>query len=284
MLRNAIVKRINITSPYQEPNIRIRNFLERIDYVRLLEMINLIAITGKSQSGKSTFARWICEKYDRHYVTVFTVEDILNYIDKIKKLYYDDMEEWKRMRWKWIFWDEPQLEIDKTEFWSQRNIVLGMLTSSYGFLKQNMVVALPNLRKLSDNLLTNLTYRIDMKAVLGRNREIIRKAYFKKPIYIERKNKYGWTTFQQITVPFIEEDKKYDKAKADNFFNTQLPMWRKRVDIEKGEGKPIRPLSVPQIVKMLKAGVINRDLAIHELEKRGIDFIRADLLLDSNGL
>jgi energy-coupling factor transporter ATP-binding protein EcfA2 len=243
-------------------------------------MIVLIVVTGKSQVGKSTLAKHMCGVFDRTYKTVFTTDQLLDYIEEIRDYYYNDYEKWLRYRYKWIFWDEPQLETDKTEFWSQRNIVLGMLTSSFGFLKQNMICALPNIRRLSDNLLTNLTFRVDVKAVLDRDKKIKRIAYIKKPLFIERKNKFGWVTCQIYTIPEIEEDKGYNKDKADNFFKTQLPAWRERIRNEGLYRNPIKPLTTAQILKMFKTGVINQDLARRELEKKGMDFVRADLLLD----
>lgn len=86
---------------FQNTGHSISNFYRRIEKTMNTHLINMIVITGKSQTGKSTLARTICAKYDAEYTTVFTIEDLLNYLEKCK-------ENESSVRNKWIFFDEPE--------------------------------------------------------------------------------------------------------------------------------------------------------------------------------
>ena len=207
------------------------SFYRRIQKTMNTRLINMIIITGKSQTGKSTLARKICEEFDKDYITVFTVEEFLEVLEKAK----DDELSYTN---KFLFFDEPELEVSRNEWWSNRNKVLTFILSSFGFLHLNIVMALPNIKGLSDIILTNINLRIDVKADYNEfKKEIVRYGFIKKAIWSDMKNKFIWVTVEAHKIPTIERDEKYELGKRHNFFDVQLPKWRE--DINKQKRKEI---------------------------------------------
>jgi len=190
----------------------------------------MIIIDGKAQTGKSTLGDHIARKYDPNYKLVYTVEEILEYLHFLKDLWFSGRKE--EIYNKWIFWDEPQLETPKQEYWSQRNQIIQAFTSSFGFLHNHLVLALPNVKGLSDMVLTNISLRFSVVSFLNKKKEIIRKAYVKMPMYNEMKRRFYWTTVEEHTIPEWLMTKEYYDAKANNFFNTQLNKWDVKLKYE----------------------------------------------------
>lgn len=209
----------------------ITTHLSRIDRNMRLGLPNVIVIDGQAQTGKSTLARSIALKYDKNFKLAFTTEDILNYLKECANEYYNG--NFKNILGKWIFFDEPQLDVPRMEFWSARNRIIQAVTSSFGFLKNNLIMALPNIKGLSDIVITNITMRVTVRCFELSDHTPIRKAYFKKVIWSEFKNKWYWKTYENHTIPYIIPDVNYDLNKADNFFKTQLTKWRTDMRLER---------------------------------------------------
>ena len=192
----------------------------------------MIVIDGKSQSGKSTLARHICKVFDPEYTTVFTVKELLEYLERCSETYYNDMENYRKSSiWgKFILFDEIEIAVSKARFWEERNQVLTKIISSYGFLKQSIICTLPNIRGLTDLILTNLNFRIHVKADFNeKHGKIFRTGFIKKAVWSDYKNKFIWITTEIHHIPWIEKDWTYEKRKADNFFKDSLPQWRKEI-------------------------------------------------------
>lgn len=212
---------------FQTTGQRMSNFYSRIEKRSKTNLINMIIITGRSQCGKSTLGRSICEKFDKDYVTVFTIEELLNYLEKCKE---NEIAYLK----KFIFFDEPELEVSRNEWWTDRNRVLCFILSSFGFLHNNIVMALPNIKGLSDIILTNISLRIDVNAEYNeRTKTIVRKAYIKKAIWSDFKNKFMWITTEVHTIPDISKNQNYEDRKRHNFFDIQLPKWKNQIEENK---------------------------------------------------
>jgi len=210
----------------------------------------LIVIDGKSQTGKSTLARLICQTFDQHYKTFFQVKDIIDHLNYLKgKTYWnqwlDDKFEWHdeytlpyEYQNKFTFFDEPQIAGGSNyEFWSERNQILSAYTSTFGFLHQSLVMALPNIFGISPTILTNITMRIKIRSFLGRNKNIVRKAYIDIPneFATDMKGKYFWRGVEVWTIPDIEPDSEYNTRKTKNFFDVALPEWERKLGMGKQE-------------------------------------------------
>jgi len=231
-MTTPVLRGIKFTQLYKSSGERYPTFWQRINEIRELERVNMIIVDGKAQTGKSTLAQYIAKHYDINHKTVFTVKEILDYVKEIGEVYFNDYERWKTLRYKWVFWDEPQLEAVRNEWWSQRNTVIQLITSSYGFLKLNLIMALPNIKGLSDIILTNISMRISVKSVLDFNRKIKRIATIRKPFFLEHRNKFVWIAVETFNIPDIPMDLKYENDKAHNFFKVQLPAWHERLKVD----------------------------------------------------
>lgn len=241
------VDKLRVQKLFKDNSNKYPNFNQRIRQNRLEGKPNLIIIDGKSQTGKSTLARYICSEFDKDYKLFFTVDDILQYLAFLRNnletkddklflpLIYQD---------KWTFFDEPQLETPRQSFWSDRNMILQAYTSSFGFLHNHLVMALPNIKGISDIILTNITFRISVMSRLKNNNEILRKAYVKIPLFNDNKNKWYWVTVEEYRIPKIDSDLNYDSRKTNNFFNVQLPKWENQLNKNKWmpTGASINPI------------------------------------------
>lgn len=225
----AFITKPNVKSPYAEVKKDFPDFRKRIHDNTIITGVNIIIIDGKSQTGKSTLADWICKEQDREYSLCYKVEDVLKHFENLKEIWDSGkhMICWNR----WLFWDEPQNEIPRLMFWSERNMVVQKLTSSFGFLKPSMVMALPNIKGLNEMILTNVLFRITVRAFL-KKKEIVRRGYVKIPIFNEIKNKFYWTTVENFKIPDLVEitkdNSEYMNRKVTNFF-TQLSAWRQDI-------------------------------------------------------
>jgi hypothetical protein len=237
---------VGLHSPYGRETPKFPNFYRRIEKRIKLGLINILIIDGQTQTGKSTLGRKICSSYDSTYTKIFTVKDFLDYFFKCKEdLGINESgqitkpENISKVWNKWILFDEIEVEANRMEFWSEKNVVLMYIVSSFGWLHNHIVMTLPNIKGLSEIILTNLTMRITVKADEGKTGEIRRMAYIKKPIWSDMKNKYIWVTIEHHSIPLIEKDQSYEDGKANNFFNVQLVSWKAKIDKKLGLG--IRP-------------------------------------------
>lgn len=228
---NPSSKRFIVTGLFDRAGEGIPNYFRRIDDTIALGRVNIIIIDGKTQTGKSTLGRKICSMYDKDYVRVWTTEDILKHLKNMKEAWLNGDK--KSVYGRWILFEEPQLEAPRQEYWNQRNMIIQMITSSYGFLKQHMILTLPNVKGISDVVLTNVSLRITVRSNLNRDRKIERRGYVKIPIFNEMKNKYMWICAEEYKIPLIDMDSDYDSEKANNFFNTQLEKWEKRLTADR---------------------------------------------------
>lgn len=230
-----LIRRIRIVSPYRDASYLMPTFYERIDKQIRSKLVTLIIIDGKAQTGKSTLARSICEHYcGKEYKRFYTIQEILDYLKgwakKIIKYnpdgsYYLDQKELDQIQNRWLLFEEPQLEASRQEYWSERNLILQSITSSYGFLHNPLIMTLPNIKGITDMVMTNISLRITVRAWENSLGNMVRKAYIRLPEFNEMKNKWYWTTVQHHTIPFIEADPLYNAEKAHNFFVNQLDKW-----------------------------------------------------------
>jgi hypothetical protein len=225
---------LRVVNPFSQSEGKYLTFNDRIRQNKLEGKPCLIIIDGKSQTGKSTLARYICKQFDENYKTFFTVNDLLNNLIEIKNNLKFENDKWilpKEMLNHWNFFDEPSLEFGTQEgFWNERNKIMIAYTSGFGFLHNHLVMALPNIKGLSDIILTNITFRITVTSRILKDNTVLRKAFIKTPIYDEFKNRYFWVTVEEYKIPIIQEDKLYDSNKTNNFFNNQLPKWNERLN------------------------------------------------------
>jgi archaellum biogenesis ATPase FlaH len=233
------VMKLRITHPFADSGSNMPDFYRRIDNNILEGKPTIILIDGKTQSGKSTLARSICMRYNQDYKRFFTVKDFISFLNEIKnkcELTYDTTGKLifakipNEYLFKWILFDEVELEAPIEDLWKNRNKVLTSITSGFGFLKENLIMTLPDITGVSKRIYKNITFRITTRSYLNNFKKITRKAYIKIPIYDDNKNKYFWVTVQEHTIPFIAEDHIYNAEKTHNFFFQQLPTWDKELN------------------------------------------------------
>jgi hypothetical protein len=217
-----INRKLHVTSLRDKGGYNLPGYLDRIDAQIRKGKILMILIDGQGQVGKTTFGGYLCNEYDREYVPVYTIEDIVKYLLWAK-------EEWLKgnqayVTGKFLLYDEPQIDCARNEYYSKRNIILEKFTSAYGFLKNGLVLCLPTPKGLSDRILINLTLRISLDVWEMRGGGIIRKGFVKLPKWNDIKQKHYWTTVEKFTIPFIKEQK-WLPQKMENFFDTQLNKW-----------------------------------------------------------
>jgi hypothetical protein len=209
---------------FQKNDFGIDGYLRRIKRREKAGLINMIIIDGISQSGKTTFGRSICEVFDPNYVTIFKIRELMKFLRELKS-----RGEYKD--YVWVLIDEPQNEVDKNEWWDQRNKALTKIMSSYGFQHVNVVMCLPNVKRLSDSILTNLSLRISVVANFNeRTNEIVRKAFIKKAMWSDKKNKHIWITTEVHTIQDIPKNEEYEKRKRDVYYNN-LEEWDKELEV-----------------------------------------------------
>lgn len=201
---------------------------QRIEKIIRKKSVNLIIMDGRTQTGKTTFARYLAEQYDINYNLFFNVEDIILYFQKeVKRVkeYIEKTGEYPEFQNRWVVYDEPQLDAPRQQFWDERNRVLSAFCSAYGFTHTHLIMCLPNIKGIQDSLLTNISLRMTIVSDLDRNDNIVRKALVKIPKFNEMRNRYFWTICQIHTIPFIEENWEYNKRKLQNF-DEKLNEWQ----------------------------------------------------------
>lgn len=214
----------------------------RIEKIIKKKSVNLIIMDGRTQAGKTMFARFLAESYDPKYNLFFNVEDIIIYFQsEIKRVkeYIERTGVYPPFENRWIVYDEPQLDAPRQQFWDERNRVLSAFSSAYGFTHTHLIMCLPNIKGIQDTLLTNISLRMTIVSDLDRNDNIVRKAFVKIPKFNESKNKYFWTVCQIHTIPFIEENWEYNKKKLANF-DEKLNEWQAML-VKRREGGYNRP-------------------------------------------
>jgi hypothetical protein len=234
-------RKLKITSIFENEHFKFPSFFERIDKNNKETGVNIVLIDGRGQAGKSTLADFIAKRYDKNYKLVYTVEEIIDRYKKLAELWLSG--DYINSMYRWTFWDEPQLEVPRMAFWSDRNMIAQQLSSSFGFLKPSLIMALPNIKGLSDMILTNILFRITVNVHTNDKDEIVRKGYIKKPKYSESRNKFYWTGVETYTIPDMPEltqfDSEYMKAKVNNFLNVQLKSWEQKLGIGKKFDMPL---------------------------------------------
>lgn len=213
---NPFIRSFPIVSPYSEAPLKFDNFWTRIDKILKMQSVNIILIDGRTQTGKSTFAEHIARHYDKDYKIFFTVKDLVNYF---KNFEYN----------RWIILEEPQLEANRMRFWDERNMVMAMFVSAFGFTKNNLIMTLPALKGIADILLTNISLRITIVNHLNFKDEVVREAYIKKPVFNAKRDKWIWVTTEQHNIPTLPIDAGYLEKKKINF-DEKLTEWNNRLE------------------------------------------------------
>jgi len=200
---------------YRQPTI-----WDRIDTNISLGLPNNIVIEGRAQTGKTTFGRYICLHYDLNYNLLYSVQDAFKILDNYKAQYFAGST---AMLWKWNLLDEPQLEAPSVKYRDERALALQQIIGSWGELKQNLVLTLPDMGDIGKRFYRNLTYRIQMS--VKKNKQTGEREYIAifyrpyKPIWI---NTWKWLRIGKFIVPNVEKDVDSLERKMDNFFNDKL--------------------------------------------------------------
>lgn len=213
---NPFIRHFPIISPYQEQDLRLPRWRDRINKILKLKSVNVIVIDGRTQSGKSMLGQYIAREYDPDFKTFFTVQEILDYF---KHFEYG----------RWVLFEEPQLEANRMRFWDERNLIMSMFISAFGFTGNSLIMTLPSLKGISDMLLVNISLRMTVISDLDKNDNIKRIAFIKKAIYNVRREKYMWTTVENYEIPRLEVDQNYLARKKINF-DMKLEEWNKRLN------------------------------------------------------
>ena len=227
-------QKLHITHPFEKSGIEFPTFYQRINDSIFLKSPVVIPIDGKSQSGKTQLARHIGKSYDEDFRTFWQVKDFIKYFFEIK----DHLEIIDGLKYvpqkyycKWLLFEEPQGEMPTMQFWSDRNWVMQQITSEFGFLLNGLLLPMPNIKGISPMIYTNITFRMSI-VKYRQGKEVVRKAYIKKPIWLDNKNKYIWITVESYKIPFIEDDKQYKSDKIENFFYNDLPEMAMRLKMD----------------------------------------------------
>jgi hypothetical protein len=204
-----------------------------------------ILCDGGSQVGKTVWCKKeLCERYDKHYLTMWEIDDFLNYYDgieselEIEKTAIDGTEKTlyhvpKKYIGRWILFEEPENEVPKSQFWSDRNTIMLKIANTQGFLRNAIVMPLPDIRGLSDLYYKNICFRATINAKCDKQHtEIKRICRIKIPLWNEYRKKYYWDTIHRFYIPYIPEDKIYNSDKIDFFFHKQLSSLKEQRGIE----------------------------------------------------
>lgn len=222
--------KLNITPLFHNEKYKYPNYFQRIDECIFLGLLPIIIIDGKSQTGKSTLAKYICRTYDKNFITTFRMEQILEWLGWVD-------EEWRsgrsyNVKGRFIMYDEPQADAPTTDFQSPRNKIVKKFFSMSGMLKIGLVMALPDLLGISKTLYRNILMRISL-TVRKVGNEKRRYGFVKIPFYDEFANKYKWLTVERFPIPELPHDEpEYMKLKNENFFDVQLPKWREEMGMK----------------------------------------------------
>jgi hypothetical protein len=222
MFNSPVLSRINIVSPYNLGSFNGLHWYNRIDMKLALGLICEVLIDGAGRTGKTTSADYICQRYDKNYVLVYTIKDILNHIKGLWKLY--KQEEYHLVFNRWINWDEPEAEVPKAKFWDEKNFVSEQIVGTWGFLYQHMALSLPDTSRirLSPNVLMKITM-----CVKGRKPNLSYIGLTRLPYFNQKTQRWGWglNPVEQINFPQHEIEKGYLEHKINNFFHNFIPRW-----------------------------------------------------------
>jgi hypothetical protein len=198
---------------------------------------NVVLIEGGGQTGKSTLGMMICEHYDKDFVIIYNTKELLDLMEKRVKLFESgDLT----VLWKWIFFDEPQMEADKRKWADARNQVIGQITGGlYGELKQNMVLALPDIDDISSRLYRNITYRVVVDADFKAGK-ITRKANLYRPRKDLQKRGYKWTGAGTYIIPELKRREDYLGKKVSNM-SDKLNIYRMDLDRQDRKKYKVEP-------------------------------------------
>jgi hypothetical protein len=288
------IRNFKIGSPFNSFKPQIKKVDQRISDVIEKGLINVIFVDGRSQSGKSTYADNKIKCWDPNYTLVYNAEDIFKLLERYKTLLKIDSEghigkpeNINLILWKWILFEEPQNQLSK-KFWDERTTIITQLTSTWGFLKNQLVLTMPDCAGLPKipTIMINLTCKITIKMFL-KNHVKIRRYY----VYIPHKNyrteNYFWgSAVESGLIPELQLSPEYFEKKYHNFFNVQMKKWEEDLHIErrkneffiKRENKPL-PLNI--ILDLYKQGRIDKEHAFEEVVKNGYGFTNTDLILES---
>lgn len=288
------IKKLKIGSPFRHWKPQIKRIDQRIEDVIEKGLINIIFVDGRSQSGKSTWADDKIKQYDPNYTLVYNAEDIFKLLDRYKTLLHVDSEghvgkpeNINLILWKWILFEEPQNQLSK-KFWDERTTVITQLTSTWGFLKNQMILTMPDCAGLPKipTIMINLTCKVTIKIFLKNHKKI--RYYF---VYIPHKNykteNYFWgSAVESGPIPELELTKEYFEKKYHNFFNVQMKQWENNLHIERRKGeyflkKDNKPLPLNIILDLYKQNRIDKESAFDEIVKNGYSFGNTDLILEA---
>lgn len=297
------IKAFKIYSPHAYP---IRDYIPTLDRIitdtMKKGMINVIPIEGRGQSGKSTFADWKTKQYDPNYFLMYTIEDLFKMIDGWTKLLDVEIikdngfdkaimkkpENMSKIMYKWIFWDEPQAEVNNIKFWDERIYIASQLTSTWGFLKQQLILATIDVGSLPSFFMRNVSCKIVMKVFL-RNQEREYRYFIHVPRKHPKTGKWYWGyPIGYGIMPTVELPVEYWERKLNNFFNVQLEKLKDNLIIDKRKRewftkKKDKPLEKNEVLALFKDGRVEYKYAFNQLRANGLSEDNSILLLDSAG-
>jgi alpha-galactosidase/6-phospho-beta-glucosidase family protein len=96
--------------------------------------------------------------------------------------------------------------------------------------------------------------RITVVSDLDKNDAIKRIAFIKKPIFNAKREKYIWTTVENYTIPYLEEDKEYLAKKKENF-DLKLDEWDKRLKANSNDNYIPTKIEHGQLVSITRQSI-----------------------------
>ncbi|MCX6820651.1 MAG: hypothetical protein NT016_01760 [Candidatus Aenigmarchaeota archaeon] len=221
-------------SPFRTSDLRQPSCFDRTDDNMFCGKINVVVIEGPSQSGKTTLGGWWATRYDPKPRLLYNAREALDMCKEYLALYREEEERGvditrRSMLWKWNVLDEPQQEAPSAKWLDERAQVIAQIVNGYGFLKQNLVLTLPDLGDIGKRVYSNnLTYRIkvDVRKIAGK---ASRRAYFYFPYKPIWKDKWTWKDAGYMDVPRIVLPEGWAARKLVNF-DEKLERWEKNLD------------------------------------------------------
>jgi len=247
---------------------------------------NLVSIVGKTGSGKTWSAIYICEIMEKIDGVPFTIDHVVFSLKELMDLINSD----KLKRGSKIVFDEPQISIGAREFQSQANKVFNYLLSTFRHRNLTLFFCTP-FETLLDKSTRKLFHARFETTSINKNTNTCklkprylefsdyREKIYRKRLIIQCKDTYGNTSYRKVShwnvpKPGKELIKQYEKKKLD-FTNRLNRNISERLIKYNEEGKSMteemvekvekvvvkKPLTELQekIYSLLKQGITNRD-------------------------
>jgi hypothetical protein len=203
-----------------------------------------------------------CIHYDPDFTIIYNLQQLLDIMkDRVKAFEAGD----RSMLYKYLFFDEVQMEAIKTKHHDQRNIIIGQIVGAWGELKQNLVLALPDIDDISTRLYRNITLRVVVSADF-KNGQIVRRAdVFTARKDIQKKG-YKWKSGGWFPIPDYKRPDNYLPLKINNL-TEKLQIYQMDFDRQnkKKYGQPDQPYIPTPISEERRKEILAK---FEEMERR----------------